>query len=103
MNVEKHEVEDVEELRELFSVLKEFIPEMIPFIKELLNIVMESVSGEKLGKDVAQFYKNLVESGMDEKLAEELTKKYLTQKLQFITDSIGKVTKIDVKRENEED
>lgn len=94
--------EDIEELRGLFNLLKEFLPEVIPLVKDLINTVMEALSGEKLGKDVADFYKNLIDSGMDKNLAAELTKNYLANKIHLLSRAMKDVTKLNIEKENEE-
>jgi len=76
---------EAEELREVLGVIKDFIPEIMPQIKELIDMVMDALSGEKLGKDAASFYKSLVEAGIDEKTAADLTKQFIEGKLSLLS------------------
>lgn len=76
---------EAEELREVLGVIKDFIPEIMPQIKELIDMAMDALSGEKLGKDAASFYRSLVEAGIDEKTAAGLTKQFIEGKLSLLT------------------
>lgn len=49
-------------------------------LKELLDTMMESLSGEKLGTNVALFYGKLKEGGVPEESAKETTKEYLKER-----------------------
>ncbi len=55
-------------------------PMMEDILDPLKNLLSELYSPEKMqtmGKSVAEFYKNLVEAGMDKEAATELTKEYM--------------------------
>lgn len=90
---------EAEELRQVLNVVKDFIPEILPHIKELLSTVLDTLSGEKLGEDVAAFYKKLIDSGMDRELAEKLTKEYLESKLDILEKGISKMARIEISPE----
>lgn len=81
---ERREISDVEELRAIFSAVKDFLGELGPMIKSLLSIVLEEISGEKIGKDVAAFYKFLSESGISQDQVMELTRKYYEDRMSVI-------------------
>ncbi len=74
--------EDIEKLKELLKAVSDFIADLKKPIEDLLKVVIDQLSGEKLGKDVAVFYKSLVEAGMDPSLVEELTKKYFEERME---------------------
>mgnify|MGYP000170860259 CR=1 FL=1 len=77
----KEEEEDVEKLKELLKAVSDFIKELKEPIADILNVFMSSMSGDKVGSDVASFYNKLIESGMSKELAEELTKKYFEERI----------------------
>ncbi|USH00082.1 hypothetical protein K1720_00930 [Thermococcus argininiproducens] len=73
--------EDAEELEEVLSTVSEHLPKIMDSIfgpiKGLLNDVYDPEKAEKFGKNVANFYKELVGAGMDPDKAFELTKEYM--------------------------
>ncbi len=76
------EKKDVEELKEVLGAITEFIASLKQPIKELLDTMAQSLNGEKLGKEVASFYKQLVDSGIPEDMAKEMTKEYFRKRLE---------------------
>ncbi|AIF69751.1 hypothetical protein PAP_06780 [Palaeococcus pacificus DY20341] len=78
---EKESKEDVEELKEVLGTVSEYLPTIMDSIfnpiKDLLNDIYDPDKAEKLGKNVATFYKELVAAGMDPDKAFELTKEYM--------------------------
>jgi len=90
VEVLKEKVKSVEKLIEAYegdkdldkiAMMMDKIGPMIEDILEPLQKLLEDLySPEKmqaLGKSVAQFYKDLVEAGMDKETATELTKEYM--------------------------
>jgi len=73
---------DVEEVRLIFKAITEFLQSIREPIKDLINTLMSSLEGSKLGEDVGTFYKKLIDSGIPEELAESMTKDYLKHKLE---------------------
>ena len=68
---------DIEQAAKLMDKVGPMIEDILGPLKELL---MELYSPEKMqamGKSVAEFYKNLIEAGMDKETATELTKEYM--------------------------
>ncbi|NJE04953.1 hypothetical protein E3E36_02065 [Thermococcus sp. M36] len=68
---------DLDKVAMLMDKVGPMIEDILGPLKELL---MELYSPEKMqamGKSVAEFYKNLVEAGMDKETATELTKEYM--------------------------
>ncbi len=70
------EDKDIEELERVLETVSKFLGEIGPSIASSISAVIEAYPGEKIGKQVADFYKKLREEGVPEELAEELTKKY---------------------------
>lgn len=66
--------EDVEELKEVMETLNETVPSLISGIVEAIYNAEDS---EKLAKSTANFYKELVDAGMDEDKAYELTRDFM--------------------------
>ena len=73
--------DDAEEVSEILSAVSEHLPKIMESIfgpiKDLLNDVYDPEKAEKFGKNVANFYKELVGAGMDPDKAFELTKEYM--------------------------
>ncbi len=76
--------EDIQELRQVLGTVAEFMYQIKDLVKEFLDTLSKSFDGEKLGREVAQMYKSLVDSGMPPDKAYELTQKFLETKLQAI-------------------
>ncbi len=66
--------EDIEEFKEVMNTIKETVPQLI---KSIVDTVYSSQSAEEFGKQVANFYRNLVEAGMDKDQAYQLTKEFM--------------------------
>jgi len=80
----REEREDVEELREVLKAVSDFLKEIKPSLEELLKVFVESVSGDKLAKEVSTFYKSLIESGVDPQTAKEWTNKFFEERLKSL-------------------
>jgi hypothetical protein len=65
---------DVEEVRELLSIVSEKIPALL---NSLTDVLYGTEAAAKYGQAVAGFYRNLRDSGMTEDQAFELTKTYM--------------------------
>ena len=81
---------EAEELREVLKAVTEFIEGIKGPIKELVSMVLEELGGEKLGRDVAAFYKSLVDSGVPEDMAREMTMQYFRERISAVP-SIAKL------------
>ncbi|ASJ16230.1 hypothetical protein A3L04_03605 [Thermococcus chitonophagus] len=68
---------DLEKVAFLVEKLGDAIEEVIGPIKDLLAELYNPERMQVMGKSVAEFYKTLVESGMDKESALELTKEYM--------------------------
>ncbi len=120
----KGDEEEIKELQQVLGTVSEHLPKIMDSIfgpiKELLNDVYDPEKAEKFGKNVANFYKELVSAGMDPDKAFELTKEYMESmniiktlvaafmkermgKLEGLKDlgNIGKKKKIEIEEEEE--
>lgn len=101
--------EEAEELREVLKAVSDFLVEIKEPLGDLLKTLMESVSGEKLAKEVSTFYKSLVESGIDQQTAKEWTEKFLNERLKslpslsFLKDLLREKPKVAMRQEEEEE
>ncbi|OPY34155.1 MAG: hypothetical protein A4E32_00425 [Methanomassiliicoccales archaeon PtaU1.Bin124] len=66
---------DVEDMRQIFSILSEQLPRLLESVTKVLYNAQE---GEKFGASVAGFYKSLKAAGMSNQEAFELTKEYMS-------------------------
>lgn len=71
---EHDDMPDPEQLRQIFQIFNEGIPEMLEKITRILYSPQE---GEKFGQSVAAFYKALMDAGMTKEQAFTLTKEYM--------------------------
>ena len=66
---------DVQNLREIFTILSDQLPKLLESVTKVLYNAQE---GEKFGASVAGFYKSLKAAGMSNQEAFELTKEYMS-------------------------
>ncbi|MEM4704279.1 MAG: hypothetical protein QXJ02_04350 [Candidatus Bathyarchaeia archaeon] len=67
--------EDVEELREVLSVVSKEVPALV---KGILATVFSEEAGRDMGKAAAAFYKELKNAGMPEETAVKMTEEYMS-------------------------
>ncbi|MGB9676553.1 MAG: hypothetical protein ACPL0C_05135 [Candidatus Bathyarchaeales archaeon] len=79
------EKEDVEELREVLSVVSKEVPSLI---KSIIASVFSEEAGRDMGKAAAAFYKELKEAGLPEEIAVRMTENYVS-----VFTSLGDVMK----------
>ena len=87
-------VSEAEELKEVLSSITAFLKDLTGPLKELLDTLLTTVSGESVGRDVATFYRRLKEEGLPDDLVSELTKRYYEQRMaagSVIQQLIGKI------------
>lgn len=75
MSHEEKDQTDAEELKEILQVVSTEIPKLLEGITKMMY---DSQNAENLGKSVAQFYKQLIEAGMEPAKAAELTEKFMS-------------------------
>ena len=68
---------DLEKVPLLLEKVGDMMENILQPLKELLNELYSPERVQAMGKSVAEFYKNLVEAGMDKDAALELTKEYM--------------------------
>lgn len=76
--------DDVEELRQVLSAIAEFLDKLSKTVRESLETVLSGVDGSRLGEDVGNFYKRLVESGIPPEEAMKLTEEYFRKRLDSV-------------------
>ncbi|MEF8835169.1 MAG: hypothetical protein V5A76_03345 [Candidatus Thermoplasmatota archaeon] len=74
MDIDTDDMDDVEELRGVMETLNETVPDLISGI---VKAVYNAEDSKKLAKSTANFYKELVDAGMDEDKAYELTREFM--------------------------
>lgn len=72
---EKRTKQDVEEVRELLSVVSKEVPSLI---KGIVGSVFSEDAGRNMGKAAAAFYKELKDAGMPEETAVRMTENYVS-------------------------
>lgn len=75
MSEKMEKKEDVEELREVLSVVSNQVPALI---KGIIGSVFSEEAGRNMGKAAAAFYKGLKEAGMPEETAVRMTENYMS-------------------------
>ncbi len=73
-----------EEIRVELEAVAEFIDRLKDTIKEIMDTIIQSISGEKLGSDIAAFYESLKNKGLPEELIEKMTEEYFKKRLEQI-------------------
>ena len=65
---------EADEVREILQVVSIEVPKLLDSISKMMY---DTQNAENMGKSVAQFYKQLVDAGMDEKRASDLAEKFM--------------------------
>lgn len=95
---------DAEELREVLKAVGDFLRELTPTIKELLDTVLNALRGDALGKEVGMFYRSLLEAGVKEETAAKLTEEFIRRKMELanIASLLSQLSKVGPKKEEVE-
>ncbi len=72
------------ELKAVFSAIEEFLRAVLPLVKQLIDAMLAPLDGSKLGKDIAEMYRQLKESGMSDEMIEKIVDKYLQKRLEEV-------------------
>ncbi|MBS7639884.1 MAG: hypothetical protein QW804_05585 [Candidatus Bathyarchaeia archaeon] len=72
---ERRKSEDVEELREVLSVVSKEVPALI---KGIISSIFSEEAGREMGRAAASFYKELKEAGVPEDVAVRMTEDYIS-------------------------
>jgi hypothetical protein len=93
MSQEREKKKDVEELKEVLSVVSKEVPSLI---KSIVASVFSEEAGRDMGKAAAAFYKELKEAGIPEETAVKMTENYISvfTSLGDILKGVGKEKKI---------
>ncbi len=85
----------VEDLKELFSVINQEVPDLI---RNLFTSLYSAETAEQYAKGIATIYKTLTEQGLPEEMVDKLTMKYANS-----MDILGKALQnIDIKKDKED-
>ncbi len=68
------DMDDIKELKEVMETLNETVP---PLISGIVEAVYNAENSKELAKNTANFYKELVEAGMDKDHAYQLTRDFM--------------------------
>ncbi len=74
MDIETDDMDDIEELKEVMETLNETVPDLISGI---VKAIYNTEDSKNLAKSTANFYKELVDAGMDEDKAYKLTRDFM--------------------------
>ncbi len=66
--------DDIEEFKEVMRTINETVPRLI---KSIVEAIYSTQSAEEFGKQVANFYKAMIDAGMDKEQAYQLTKEFM--------------------------
>ncbi len=80
---EEHGKTQISEIEELDAVAK-FIDKLKDSLKDILDMLLETISGKKIGEDVAQFYESLKARGLPDEIAIKLTEEYFRKRIETI-------------------
>ncbi|MEM3577276.1 MAG: hypothetical protein QXX51_02320 [Candidatus Bathyarchaeia archaeon] len=83
--MDEKEKEDVEELKEVLSVVSKEVPNLI---KAIIASVFSEEAGRDMGRAAAAFYKELKDAGLPEEIAVKMTENYVS-----VFTSLGDVMK----------
>ncbi len=68
---------DLDKIPALMEKVGDMMEDILKPLKELLNELYSPERVQAMGRSVAEFYKNLIEAGMDKEAALELTREYM--------------------------
>ncbi len=78
------EHEEYLELKAVFTAIEEFLRGVIPMVKDLIDTMLKPLDGSRLGKDIAELYRQLKESGMSDEMIEKIVDTYLKKRLEEV-------------------
>jgi hypothetical protein len=84
---------DIIMLRMVLKSVTEFLKEAKEPIEDLFKVLGTSLDGGKIGQDVAKFYQSLIESGIPEDMAKQMTTEYFHKRLEA-ANIIGSLTNL---------
>lgn len=96
------EKSDAEELREVLKAVSEFLKELSPTLKDLVNAVLGALNGETLGREVGAFYRSLLEAGVKEETATWLAEVFIKRKMELAAQLVQYARQVHVPRKEVE-
>ncbi|RLG47436.1 MAG: hypothetical protein DRO06_02835 [Thermoproteota archaeon] len=96
----------VEELREVFEALSEFLPRINEFLAGLIDTLLSERVGDRAGRSVAAFYRRLEEAGLPEDVRRELVVEFFRSNValgRILSDLVGKGKAIEFKISKEKE
>jgi hypothetical protein len=77
------EKKEAEEIREMLSAVSKFLEDIKKPIADLINVMLDAMRGDRVGEEVAAFYKKLKESGLPDDVVRDMVKKYLEERVKM--------------------
>ena len=74
MSISFDDEKDVEEFKEVMNTLRETIPALI---REIVEALYSTQNAEEFAGQVANFYKKMIDAGMDKEQAFQLTQEFM--------------------------
>ncbi len=84
------EVSEIEEIKDILTAITEFIKDISGPLKDLISVIESSIAGDKLARDISEFYKGLKDSGLPDDIINDLVKKYYDDRVSTLR-SLGKI------------
>ena len=93
------------DVAEILKAVGEFLKSLEEPLMKLLQVFLDTMNGEKLGKDVAAFYSQLKDSGMPEDVAVQMTKEYFEKRTAVadLSKLVAQFVKKEIIEDEEED
>ena len=70
----RHEIPDPEDVKKILAAVRNEIPGML---RDIVDVLYNEKSAQSMGKAVGTYYKTLLQSGIPEEAALEMTKGYV--------------------------
>lgn len=77
----EQEIEELKVAKEIVAVIFDKIGQIA---RDIINAVMSSLDGRKLGQEIAEFYQMLKSSGLPDKVVEEMVVDFYKRKLELV-------------------
>jgi hypothetical protein len=83
LSVRDLEKKEAEEIREMLSAVSKFLEDIKKPIADLINVMLDAMRGDRVGEEVAAFYKKLKESGLPDDVVRDMVRKYLEERVKM--------------------
>ncbi|HIQ03132.1 MAG TPA: hypothetical protein EYH40_01785 [Desulfurococcales archaeon] len=81
---------DILELKGALTAITEFLRDITGPLKDIISIIQSYIAGDKLGKDIANFYRSLKESGLPDDIINDFVKRYYDERINIMK-LLGKI------------